>query len=162
MTPLTLPRTRLANELQTSLTAKWWRATAVLSERLGRAPSAEEIGKALGLSRKRLGVVTQAIEVQKMMKSPQSSNEEQADLIQATDKRSRKLFDQLVDADDLDWIIRGLDHLDERMATVIRMRFGLGQHAPMTLQQVGEHFGLTRERVRQLEAEALQELREVA
>jgi RNA polymerase sigma factor (sigma-70 family) len=83
-------------------------------------------------------------------------------LIQATDKRSRKLFDQLVDADDLDWIIRGLDHRDERMATVIRMRFGLGQHAPMTLQQVGEHFGLTRERVRQLEAEALQKLREVA
>jgi RNA polymerase sigma factor (sigma-70 family) len=83
-------------------------------------------------------------------------------LVQATDKGSRKLFDQLVDADDLDRILRGLDHLDERMATVIRMRFGLGQRAPMTLQHVGEHFGLTRERVRQLEAEALQELREVA
>jgi DNA-directed RNA polymerase specialized sigma subunit len=73
MTPLTLPRIRSANERQNSLTAKWWRATAVLSERLGRAPSAEEIGKALGLSRKRLGVVTQAIEVQKMMKSPRPS-----------------------------------------------------------------------------------------
>jgi RNA polymerase primary sigma factor len=48
--------------------------------------------------------------------------------------------------------------MDEREATVLRMRFGLGEHEPHTLKEIGEKLGLTRERVRQIETEALAKL----
>ena len=50
--------------------------------------------------------------------------------------------------------------LEEREATVLRLRFGLGGEEPMTLKEVGDQLGLTRERVRQVEAAALRSLRE--
>ena len=145
-----------------SLMAKWRRATTVLSERLGRGPIPEEVGKALGLSRNRLAIVTQGIQVKKVMNCPEPANEDDSGLGHLLDERSRDAADLLVEADDLDRIFRGLDQLDERKAVVIRMRFGLGAYAPMTLKDVGEQLGLTRERIRQLEMEALEQLTNVA
>jgi RNA polymerase primary sigma factor len=54
-----------------------------------------------------------------------------------------------------------LDRIDHREATILRLRFGLDDQQPMTLKQIGAKIGLTRERVRQLEREALKKLREV-
>jgi RNA polymerase primary sigma factor len=51
-----------------------------------------------------------------------------------------------------------LKDMDEREATVLRMRFGLNDHEPKTLKEIGEQLGLTRERVRQIETEALGKL----
>ena len=48
--------------------------------------------------------------------------------------------------------------INEREATILRMRFGLDGHEPLTLKEIGEKIGLTRERVRQLEIEALRKL----
>jgi len=54
-----------------------------------------------------------------------------------------------------------LQRIDEREATILRLRYGLDEDAePMTLKQIGEQIGLTRERVRQLERDALKKLRE--
>ena len=64
----------------------------------------------------------------------------------------------MIEADDLDRIFLHLDALEDREAAVIRMRFGLESYQPMTLREVGENLGLTRERVRQLESHALQKL----
>ena len=64
----------------------------------------------------------------------------------------------MIEADDLDRIFLHLDALEDREAAVIRMRFGLDSYQPMTLREVGENLGLTRERVRQLESHALQKL----
>jgi RNA polymerase primary sigma factor len=51
-----------------------------------------------------------------------------------------------------------LDRMDKREATVLRMRFGLDDEEPKTLKEIGECLGLTRERVRQIESEALAKL----
>jgi RNA polymerase primary sigma factor len=51
-----------------------------------------------------------------------------------------------------------LDEMDKREATVLRMRFGLNDMPPKTLKEIGESLGLTRERVRQIENEALGKL----
>jgi RNA polymerase primary sigma factor len=51
-----------------------------------------------------------------------------------------------------------VDQLDDREATILRLRYGLGEEEPMTLKNIGAKIGLTRERVRQIEGEALQKL----
>jgi RNA polymerase primary sigma factor len=145
-----------------SLLAKWRRATAILDERLGRAPTPEEVGAWLRLSRKKVDIVTQAIRATILMASPEASNQDEDGLDHLLDERSRAAVDLTVEDDDLDRIFRGLERLDEREAMVVRMRFGLDPYAPMTLQGVGSQLGLSRERIRQLETQALRQLMEFA
>ena len=66
----------------------------------------------------------------------------------------------MVEADDLSHVLELLDKMDKREATVLRMRFGLNEEEPKTLKEIGESLGLTRERVRQIERDALAMLSE--
>jgi RNA polymerase primary sigma factor len=142
-----------------SLLAKWKRVTVGLTERLGRPPTPDEIGKALRLSKKKVGIVTKAIQVNNLTPHSEHAEDDGFALDDVlTDDRSKSPDAQLIEADDLERILQRLDELDEREATVIRMRFGLDPYAPMTLREVGENLGLTRERVRQLENQAIVKL----
>jgi RNA polymerase primary sigma factor len=142
-----------------SLLSKWRRATAVLTDRLGRVPSHDEVGKALKLSRKKIGIVAKAIQVNNLTPHAENSEDDGPGLDEVlTDDRTKAPETQLIECDDLDRIFLHLGTLDHREACVIRMRFGLDASKPMTLREVGENLGLTRERVRQLESQALQKL----
>jgi RNA polymerase primary sigma factor len=142
-----------------SLLAKWRRASAVLADRLGRTPSHEEVGSALRLSKKKIGIVAKAIQVNNLTPHAENSDDEGPGLDEIlTDDRNKAADAVLIEADDLDRIFLQLGTLDDREASVIRMRFGLEASKPMTLREVGENLGLTRERVRQLESLALQKL----
>ena len=66
--------------------------------------------------------------------------------------------DEMVESDDLKHVMVLLEKMDTREATVLRMRFGLNDEEPKTLKEIGECLGLTRERVRQIESEALAKL----
>ncbi len=143
-----------------SLLSKWRRAVTVLTDRLGRTPTPEEVGKALRLSKKKIGIVAKAIKVNNLTARPEGTEEEGGFVIDdvLTDDRIRPPDDVLGEADDLERIFRRIGQLDDREAAVIRMRFGLDPYAPMTLREIGENLGLTRERVRQLETLALARL----
>ena len=142
-----------------SLLAKWRRVSVALADRLGRPPTPEEVGKVLRLSRKKVGIVVQAIRANSLTPhSEGTEGEPQALDAILTDERSRSPEDLMIEADDLDRIFGRIDQLDDREASVIRMRFGLEPYTPMTLREVGENLGLTRERVRQLEGQALNKL----
>ena len=142
-----------------TLLSKWKRASEILAERLGRAPSPDEIGKALKLSKKKVDMVVKAIRVNELTTHGDGADSEDLLLGETlTDERSRPPSDLMVEADDLERIFCRIGRLTEREATVIRMRFGLEPYAAMTLREVGENLGLTRERVRQLEKEALEQL----
>ena len=61
----------------------------------------------------------------------------------------------LLDEDTLRHVLDRIEKLDERASKILKLRFGLGGGEPMTLKEIGTVLGLTRERVRQIEAETL-------
>src|SRR5438034_6466377 len=142
------------------LLAKWRRASAKLQDELGRPPTQEETAVALELPQKKLAIIKKAIRVYNA--APQT---EQADTGWSLDEmvmdgHSKSPAVEMVEADDLTHVLELLDKMDKREATVLRMRFGLDDEEPKTLKEIGESLGLTRERVRQIESEALQKLYE--
>ena len=142
-----------------SLLAKWKRVNAALTERLGRQPTPEEIGKQLRLSKKKVGIVAKAIRVNSLTPYPEGDEEQGIPIDDVLIDDRRKSPDaELIESDDLDRVMHQLGLLDDRESIVIKMRFGLEDYSPMTLREVGERLGLTRERVRQLENQALAKL----
>ena len=79
-----------------------------------------------------------------------------ADLLE--DENSRRPEDILFDEFEKESLQELLGAIDEREARVLTYRYGLYDHEPMTLKQIGDELGLTRERVRQIENEALKRL----
>ncbi|MFO0822754.1 MAG: RNA polymerase sigma factor RpoD/SigA [Gemmataceae bacterium] len=142
------------------LLAKWRRATNKLTDELGRMPTHEEVAKLLGLPKKKLNIIKKAIRVYNA--APQSDQGDQGWSIDEMlmDGRSKSPDLEMVETDDLKQVLQLLDKMDKREATVLRMRFGLDDEEPKTLKEIGESLNLTRERVRQIESEALAKLSE--
>lgn len=142
------------------LLAKWRRATNKLTDELGRPPTHEEVAKLLGLPKKKLNIIKKAIRVYNS--APQTDQGDQGWSIDEMlmDGRSKTPDTEMVESDDLKHVMVLLEKMDKREATVLRMRFGLDDEEPKTLKEIGECLGLTRERVRQIESEALQKLSE--
>ncbi|MDY3554934.1 RNA polymerase sigma factor RpoD/SigA [Gemmata sp. JC717] len=140
------------------LLTKWRRATNQLSDELGRPPTHDEIAKFLGLSKKKLAIIKKAIRVANA--GTQSDQTDAGWSIEETlmDSRGDAPDTELGKSDDLKQVLHLLDRMDQREATVLRMRFGLNDEEPRTLKEIGECLGLTRERVRQIENEALAKL----
>ena len=142
------------------LLSKWRRASARLTEELGRTPTPEEVARVLGLARKKLPIIKKAIRIYNS--TPQTDQPESGWSLgeMVMDENLRTPEDTLLDHDNLTHVLAMLATMDAREATVLRMRFGLDDHEPRTLKEIGESLGLTRERVRQIETEALGKLAE--
>jgi RNA polymerase primary sigma factor len=142
------------------LLAKWKRATSKLQEELGRAPSQEEVARHLELPRKKLNIIKKAIRVYNS--TPQSEQAENGWSLDEMlmDGHAKTPDTEMGEADDLQRVMELLDKMDQREATVLRMRYGLDGGEQRTLKEIGECLGLTRERVRQIQSEALSKLSE--
>ena len=140
------------------LLSKWRRANARLTEELGRTPTPEEIARVLGLARKKLPIIKKAIRIYNS--TPQTDQTDAGWSLgeMIMDERMKTPEDELVEHDVLKHVLEMLETMDSREATVLRMRFGLNDTEPHTLKEIGNSLGLTRERVRQIETEALGKL----
>jgi RNA polymerase primary sigma factor len=140
------------------LITKVTRVRRELTQSLGRDPSAEEIGAQLEMTAAKVEEIIAFGRDTLSLQSPVGDDEatlgdfihdtESVDPVQAME--TQMLTTQLNSV---------LDQLPERSATVMRMRFGLEDGRPRTLDEVGRHLGLTRERIRQIERDTLAELR---
>ena len=143
------------------LLSKWRRATNKLNDELGRPPTPEEIAKLLGLPKKKLNIIKKAIKVYNSAPQTDQNTEAGWNIDEMlSDGRSKTPDNEMVETDDLKHVMVLLEKMDKREATVLKMRFGIDNEEPKTLKEIGESLGLTRERVRQIESEALAKLYE--
>ena len=143
------------------LLSKWRRATNKLNDELGRPPTPEEIAKLLGLPKKKLSIIKKAIKIYNSAPQTEQAGDGGWSIDEMLmDGRAKTPDAEMVENDDLKQVMVLLDKMDKREATVLRMRFGIDGEEPKTLKEIGESLGLTRERVRQIESEAIAKLNE--
>ncbi len=138
--------------------SKWKNTASNLSIKLGRQPTFDEIAEAMSIPQENLGIIRTAIRASNSS-SQTISLENMWTLSEILeDKNVKQPHQILVDDAEAELIEKLLAAIDERDATIIRMRYGLENGDPMTLKEIGERVNLSRERVRQIENEALKKL----
>jgi RNA polymerase primary sigma factor len=134
-----------------------------LHQELGREPTAEEIAERLGVEPEKIREAFRAAKVPISLETPVGVEDEStvADFVaDAGALTPAEEAEETVLSQSLDQALA--QHLSAREATVLRMRFGLLDGHPHTLGEIAEELGISRERVRQIEAEALHKLRRTA
>ena len=130
-----------------------------LEQNYGREPSAEEIAEELDMSPSEVTDTLKISSRHLSLDAPFQEGEDNRlldvleDEVQAPP--DEELFDEALQRE----IGKSLTTLTDREAEVIRLYFGIGRDKPMTLEQIGHKFGLTRERVRQIKEKAIRRLR---
>jgi RNA polymerase primary sigma factor len=135
------------------------RTSRRLMQQLGREPTPEEIGKKMEMDSDRVREIFKIAQSTTSLEKPVGDDQDSflGDFIQDTsqpspyDTASKQLLKENIE--------EVLKTLSDREARVLRMRFGLKGSRPMTLEEVGREFGVTRERIRQIEAKALRKLK---
>jgi RNA polymerase primary sigma factor len=142
------------------LIAKWKETTRRLEEELGRQPTTPELAAAMEVPMKKLQIIRRAIKA--FHAPPQAPVGEDGEAVDFADLfedfRVAQPDEAIAQTEEFQTIIKLLDAIDERDARVLKLRFGLEGQEPLTLKQIGEQVGLTRERVRQIEVDALRKL----
>ena len=140
---------------------KVMRARRVLTQKLNRDPTAEEVAQESGFDVKRVNELLDLVEDPVSLETPVGDGDSiYSDMIE--DVNSEQPHDVLAELLRSVELQGALSSLSERMRHVLELRFGLTGQAPKTLEEVGSSLGVTRERVRQLESRALRELQTVA
>ncbi|MGE3173316.1 MAG: RNA polymerase sigma factor RpoD/SigA [Planctomycetota bacterium] len=136
-----------------------WKATAMeLNYRLGRQATSSEIAEELNLPENNWNVVRETVLANTQPTHSMSEDASSVFTELLVDPRSRRPEEELFGMMELARLRQLLDQLEPREARIVRMRYGIGTNEPMTLKAIGKKLGLTRERVRQMEQQALQKL----
>jgi RNA polymerase primary sigma factor len=130
---------------------------AQLKAELGRDPSREEIAQRMGISEDDLQDLEILSERDIHLSDKRSDSELEVEG-QIEDRASPPVEYQIVKSSIQQQIREILEELEEKEALVLKLRFGLDDDRPMTLQEIGDRLGLTRERIRQIEQKAMRKL----
>jgi RNA polymerase primary sigma factor len=135
------------------------RTATKLEGELGREPTAEEIGDELDIPAKQVQQLQTAAIRPTSLDAPLGDDDSNriADII--ADERATSPYQDLEDKTNADMVRQVIGILDAREKTILRYRFGLDGGGEKTLEEVGEKFGVTRERIRQIQNVALRKLR---
>ncbi len=139
--------------------AKLRRITSILAESYGREPTSEEIAEETGIPVRKLRLLKRASLRPTSLDAP-IGDEDSSDFSEIIgDEHAVNPFDALSEKNMYHQLDDLMEILDEREAKIIGDRFGLDGKTPMTLEEVGVEFGVTRERIRQLQNIALDKMR---
>ena len=135
------------------------RTSTSLAERLGRDPTDDELAAEMDLPVSRITHLKAVSQKPASLDSPIGDDDGSTLSEVVPDDKSRSPLEHLQSKSLIGDISSVLDQLEPREAEIMRLRFGLEGLDPHTLEEVGEKIGVTRERVRQLQQQALRELR---
>ncbi|HEX4349890.1 MAG TPA: RNA polymerase sigma factor RpoD/SigA [Verrucomicrobiae bacterium] len=135
------------------------KAEARLHDTLGREPTDEEIADDLGRNPRRIRQYREASRAPVSLDSPISADDSTAIADHVADANAAAPFEELVRSNDTAMVQEVLATLDKRESRILAMRFGLDDGRPKTLEEVGARLGVTRERIRQIQEQALQKMR---
>ena len=135
------------------------RTSIQLAEKLGRDPTDEELAAEMNLPVARITLLKSVSRKPASLDSPLGESEGSTLGEMVADEKSGNPYEHLQSKSLVGDVNRVLAQLEPREADIIRLRFGLEGLEPLTLEQVGEKIGVTRERVRQLQEQALRQLR---
>ncbi len=141
--------------------SKMRRTSMRLQEELGREPTDEELGEELGISASRVAQMRMAAIRPASLDAPIGDEDSNnfAEVVQ--DENADTPYEQLEEKTVTRMLQEMVKTLDPREATILRARFGLDGGPERTLEEVGQKFGVTRERVRQIQNIALKKLRKM-
>ncbi|MGF1531091.1 MAG: RNA polymerase sigma factor RpoD/SigA [Puniceicoccaceae bacterium] len=139
--------------------ARMRKITAELADEFGREPSEEEVAYEMGIPVNKVAHLRSVSVRPASLDAPVGEGEdtEFGDLV--GDENAINPFDRLRDKSQLVDLEQVVDQLEPRESEIIKLRFGLGGEKPLTLEEVGEIFGVTRERVRQIQNIAITKMR---
>ena len=130
-----------------------------MSESLGREATNEEIAEEIGISASKVSQLKEIACRPASLDAPLGEDNDMEFSETICDENALDPYDKLGEKDMYDQLSDLLESLDERERSVINKRFGLDGSEPITLEQVGEKMGVTRERIRQLQNNALSKMR---
>jgi RNA polymerase primary sigma factor len=134
------------------------KASRDMSQRLGREPNNDEIAAHLGVAPQKVEEAFRAVQDPIALQTPIGDEDTKLeDFI--GDKSSATPFDDAESTEITENMLMILKTLNPKEEQVIRLRFGIGVDRDHTLEEVGKHLSITRERVRQIEAKALRKLK---
>jgi len=128
-----------------------------LFQELGREPTPEEIAKRSALPLRKVRLILESCKKPLSLETPIGEDSDLGDFLE--DKRTPSPVDSLLSEDLTSQVDRALGSLSDKEAEILRLRFGIGEEGEHTLEEVGQRFEVTRERIRQIEAKALRKLR---
>ena len=139
--------------------SKMRKISMMMTEAIGREPTEEELSEELGIPRRKLAMLRQASQRPTSLDAPVGDDAGSDFSEMIGDEKAVNPFEALVDKNMQGQLGGLLDVLDDRESRIIDARFGLDGKKPMTLEEVGREFGVTRERIRQLQNIALDKMR---
>ena len=141
-----------------------WRYTAAeLESRLGRKPSVEEMADVMQLPLRKANIIRQIVNILGSVTDNSGSDGLDEDqILEATlvDQNTGKPEDGMVMDEEKEKVLRLLNEIDSREADILRWHYGLDGRKPLKLKEIAEKLDLTRERIRQIQREALTKLYE--
>ena len=135
------------------------RTSREMFSELGREPTPEELAKKLHMAPEKVRHILKITKEPLSLETPigEEGDSHLGDLIE--DQNTIQPIDAMIQSHLRETASRALASLTPREERIVRMRFGLGMNSDHTLEEVGQQFSVTRERIRQIEAKALRKLR---
>jgi RNA polymerase primary sigma factor len=146
-----------------ALINQWRHTSAELESKLGRTLDVEEMAEIMHLPVRKAKIIHQIVKILSSIRDTSGSDgTDENQVIEDTlqDKNIGRPEDELVADEECEKVLHLLDEIDQREANVLRLHYGLNGQKPLTLKEIGEKLGLTRERIRQIQRAALTKLYE--
>jgi RNA polymerase sigma factor (sigma-70 family) len=138
------------------------KTSSKLLQELGREPTMQDVAERLDKPLTRVQYIYQLVRRTSSIETPIGEDEDQELMNLIKDEKAVMPSEQIEEEKRVSLIFKWLDELHDNEQDVIILRFGLDDGEPKTLESIGRLYGVTRERIRQIEASALRKLRRIA